>query len=984
MIEDKYILGLAAVGVLLIILLYIRNKKINNILDTAADYVFYFLDNIYKEQFYTIRSGELKRLHSSNHNVVANNVSRWYLTSGQKELLSRLDDFYTQAVKVSEQLYPLLNEDHYFAHSELESILKKEENIKKEAESFKRSRFLKYAKQNYKTIYENYIQKVFSTNYEAIRNIHNQQFVEKEMRLHRQFFDTILEYPLDSQQRESIVKLEDNCLVVSSAGSGKTSTSLAKVKYLLDKRKVNADEILVLSYNRKTALEFGRKLKDLGILDVTCKTFHSLARSIVGTVDDQAPDIADEKLYDICYRNLIKDDKKFKESVTTFYSEVASLIKPEHSYATSEEYYKDRSLYGSMSPYPDMDGSSIYTRSEEERKICIWLSEHNVKFRYEESYENNLSTKEYRQYKPDFSIYYIDNNGEEHRLYLEHFGIDKNNRVPLWFATIPNDPQSYTEANNRYNNEISWKRNTHQRYGTILLETTSAQFHNGTIYKSLEAQLRNFGVPMRKLTAEEKYALMIAASNSLEESIVKLCASFINLMKSNRKTFDSILDDIKKSKVPQDFYNRCEYLALRIIKPLYDEYEATMHKNEQVDYVDLILTASDYLNSGRYPRKYSYILVDEFQDISIDRFNLLQALRKQSPLTKMYCVGDDWQSIYRFSGSDVNLFTNFEDFFGYTERCKIETTYRFGNPTVQDSSLFILKNPVQVEKKVRPYSTKIRTEVEFLPYTDDDDHLKSIKEIVEKIPTEESILFIARYNKEAEIFTKRSNANPKEKRITVNVCGRNIPFMSVHAAKGLEADHVILINCSQDKGGFPSRVSDDPILGYVLSTIDNYEYSEERRLFYVAVTRAKKHTYVLYRGSMPSNFVTEMAGDSTEVFKCPKCQKCDIVYKEENTAKNGSRYRNYRCSNSIAGCDFFWRVFFDSEDEILMQYRRDFSDCFTAGTVRKVPVDQIPNKNGQQNFQGILLPPLFPTQPVAMPSKLHKQERQECNDELPF
>ncbi len=130
----------------------------------------------------------------------------------------------------------------------------------------------------------------------------------------------MLNYPLDPQQRESIVRLEDNCLVISSAGSGKTSTSIAKVKYLLDKQKLKKEEILVLSYNHKTAEEFQERLDIPGL---TCKTFHALALSIIGEVEKKKPDICDETLLLTCYYYLIKRIPAYKAKINKFVSEVS-------------------------------------------------------------------------------------------------------------------------------------------------------------------------------------------------------------------------------------------------------------------------------------------------------------------------------------------------------------------------------------------------------------------------------------------------------------------------------------------------------------------------------------------------------------------------------------------------------------------------------------------------------------------------------------
>jgi DNA helicase-4 len=471
-------------------------------------------------------------------------------------------------------------------------------------------------------------------------------------------------------------------------------------------------------------------------------------------------------------------------------------------------------------------------------------------------------------------------------------------------------------------------------------------FQDGTIYSQLEEQLNQAGVQTRELTPDEKYRLLFERNETMEDNIKNLFASFISLMKSNGKTFDSIMKSIKDSNQGSDFNERCRFLMFEVIKPLYDEYEAALKANGQMDFTDLILHAAELCKSQRYKTPYSYILVDEFQDISVDRYEFLKSLRKDWPLTKMYCVGDDWQSIYRFSGSDMSLFNDYSKYFGFTEKCKIETTYRFGNPLIDSSSRFILKNPCQVIKAVKPFFKEglnpttgepalieNSTKLSFIPFERGERnsaYLKKIKEIIAYIPKDESIMLLGRYNNEVRIFPHNCIEQvPNSNRVTVTYADRKMNFMSVHASKGLEADHVIILNCSQDGGGFPSRVSDDPILGYVLSEIDSFEYSEERRLFYVAITRARKHTYVMYNSNMPSVFVTEMLEeDDCDQFICPVCKRGRLKVIKNAVARNGTPYRTYVCSNSIAGCKFSWRVFFENENEVAEMYHNQMDVYF--------------------------------------------------------
>ena len=925
--QIETILAIAAiVAVCLIALKLYTYKKARHLRELGYSFVYYYMKNCGNLQYYKDKDKHIEEAYHRSYEELETKKEKWYLSVSSKWIVQELVNFYKAANLLTVGIEPYFYITHYFAYSECERFKKQASGLEDSMSKIVNIEFRKYIikETGEKEIYDYPKDKKYEHNLESLRQIHNKEFVDKELRDNYHYFDHLLKYPLDEQQRKSIVELEDNCLVISSAGSGKTSTSIAKVKYLLDKQNLSKDEILVLSYNHKTAEEFQERLDIPGL---TCKTFHALALSIIGDVEGKRPDICDETFLITCYYNLIKRIPEYKTAVNKFVSEVSSLTKSQHEYKTAEEYFKDRETYGIMSPYGDMNGGPIFTKSEEERKICIWLSSHDISFLYEQPYPIDTGDKEHRNYKPDFTIYFT-KDGKDYYLFLEHFGIDKNGNVPQWFG---DGSGGFVAANRKYNSDILWKRQLHAQNNTRLLETTSAMFHDGTIYQKLEKQLREAGVPMRLLSEDEKYERLIERNKAAEDSIMDLFKSFINLMKSNGKSFDTIMEDIKKENLGEDFNERSGYLMYEVIKPLYDEYETNLKERKLMDFTDLVLYAADLCNSWRYKSPYSYIIVDEFQDISVDRYKFILSLRKSDPLTKTYCVGDDWQSIYRFSGSDMNLFNHFEDYFGYTKRCKIETTYRFGNPLVEKSSKFILKNPNQVEKTVRPLSDNVTTKLSFVPFTrENGNYLNEIWRIIGSIPKDESIMLIARYNYEVYVFPKDViKQRPNSKRAKVYFAGREMDFMSVHAAKGLEADNVLILNCSQDQGGFPSRMTDDPILGFVLSKIDTFEYSEERRLFYVAITRAKKHTFVLYNDNMPSVFVTEILdGEDNNQMLCPLCKKGRLKKIKDGVSINGNKYRSHLCTNSVAGCHFHWLAFYDDESDILRKYHREMDRYF--------------------------------------------------------
>lgn len=839
--------------------------------------------------------------------------NKWYFNKKRKDTISSFINLYEMMDEFIHEMSKYMGEDHYFAHSEYVSIIEKY-SFKEHVEPFLTESFMDIVNKN---VSESFLKKEdYLKNLECLYEVpqkHNTIFVKDELENQKEYFDTVLKYPLDKQQRTSIVKTEDNCLVISSAGSGKTSTSVAKIKYLVEKKGILPSRILPLTFTKKAAEELSERLQyeEKGL---ACHTFHSLAFSILAETNNERPDVCKANIWLICLYHLAETNNKFKEAINKFLTEHASLTQDEFKYDSAQKYYNDRALYGITAPFLDMDGRMIFTRSEEEKKICTFLSMYDVKFRYEEPYFEDTSNRFKRQYKPDFTIYTP--NGF---IILEHFGIDANSNVPQWFGD--GYKGGWYKANQDYNEGIIWKRDINTHYGVPLLETTSAMFHDGTIFESLTAQLKRYNVPMRKLNEEEMFDKLVKRNERMEKSILQLISTFITLTKSNRKKPIDILDKIKEETKNTLFIQRSEFMINEIFEPMYKEYEQALKNKKQIDYTDLILKATDLCNAGKYKKTFDFILVDEFQDISVDRFEFIQSLRSKKPLTKLYAVGDDWQSIFRFSGSDLSLFNDFEKYFGYTEKCKIESTYRFGNPLIKISSAFIMENPMQVKKEIRAARASVNTEISFCSYDENTmDQFSTLTNIVRQYDSKVSIMFIGRYHSDANFIPSQYvNSRNEEGNITsARIDNRIIPYNTVHSAKGLEADVVILVNCSQEGNGFPSRVSDDPILGYVLSKSETYTFAEERRLFYVAITRAKKHCYILYNEKCPSTFVSELNKDTNSLL-CPMCRNGALrAVKSGVTPYN--KWKLYFCSNYTANCRYKWFVDYSNDNDIIAQY----------------------------------------------------------------
>ena len=719
------------------------------------------------------------------------------------------------------------------------------------------------------------------------KSVNNRHFVENQLSQHAVYFDTVLAYPLDTQQREAIVTLEDNVQVISSAGSGKTMTTVGKVRYLIDIQKVDPSKILLITFTRKAAESLSERL---GEKDLKCRTFHKLALDIISEATGKKPTFVSEDFSVQVYHKLFKENDGFHQAIADYIIRARYKMKSQFEYDSRQEYMQDRLKHGIQAFFNDMDNRPVFCKSDEESQICDFLGARGVKFRYEEKYEYNTVDKDYRQYCPDFSIYVIAEDGSTKRIYLEHFAVNEKGHCPRFFS--PADEKAYLEG-------IQWKRQLHKDKGTILLETSSADFHRGDVFTKLATQLSRQGVVFKRYEPE-------SVSRELakqEESILNMLTAFNFLLKSR---------DASEEKIYRKADNEDRVTLNDIVFPFVEGYRQMEAERHEIDFTDAIIQATQLCNNGHRP-DYDYILVDEFQDISLDRYHFLQSLRRPQPLTKLFCVGDDWQSIYRFAGSDMALFKHFEEYFGYTKKCLMETTYRFGEPAIERSSKFILANPEQAVKQVRAFKDDTETLIDFYSTQDWNSVAETVKAIADTIPADKEIMLLGRYGFDVNVF-KNSDlvVNETKDQTYVRYGNRIMPFLTVHKSKGLESDYIILLNCNGGTMGFPADVSDSPVLRYVLSEPDAYAYSEERRIFYVGITRAKKHTWVLYDMDNPSPFVKEFLGQTffnpngniPAEELCPRCRCGRIKVAKRGKAVNGNPYSVLVCSNRKYGCDY--------------------------------------------------------------------------------
>lgn len=711
----------------------------------------------------------------------------------------------------------------------------------------------------------------------------NTFFISKELELFRKFFDLVENNPLTQEQREAIVTNEDATLVVASAGSGKTSLLVGKVGYLLEKQLAKPEEILLLAFNRQAKEEISNRIESRLGVQCDCHTFHSFGLKVIAEANQRKPSLASfvENSYDYTkfineIANEVLANDRYSDLVSEYFISHSRPYRDQFDFKSLGEYYE----YIRTNRLITLKGESV--KSHEELEIANYLFANGVDYIYEQPYEYETSTAQKRQYKPDFYL-------PKYEIYIEHYALNRNNETPPFI-----DREEYVAS-------VKWKREIHEENETILVESYSYQKREGVLTQSLYESLRKYGVQFTPVEPSELLNCLNQQGYLSEFS--QLCATFLDLFKGKNQGFEAF-----KASLSPDHPDTNRILAFTsLFEDIFNQYECELKNSKEIDFHDMINEAGDLIEAGQCYASYKFVLVDEFQDISMGRARLIQSLQKSIPGIKLLCVGDDWQSIYRFTGSDVTLMTHFAQHFGYTQKLLLTETFRFNDKIEQVASKFIKANPTQIPKTILTKSFSDRPEVVlFMPNKSSGKYLEAIAaEISEEAKYKGTTVLLLGRNNSSEV-----GVNYSALKIAAPNC--EFEFRTVHRAKGYEADYVVILDLRKSRSGFPNEIIDDPIINSLLSVSENFEHPEERRLFYVALTRARRRVYLVADPSRPSAFFTELSkqdycvekrnlGPEYERF-CPVCKTSHIL---ERQGSNGLFYgcENYPlCSYTVNAC----------------------------------------------------------------------------------
>lgn len=383
------------------------------------------------------------------------------------------------------------------------------------------------------------------------------------------------------------------------------------------------------------------------------------------------------------------------------------------------------------------------------------------------------------------------------------------------------------------------------------------QFNEGNALKILQKELHRRNVKFKEINYLNLYK-NIYQNTSYLNNLKKLIETFINLFKSDNydiSYFDKFNKKINKIKNKSEKVR--QKILVNITQNIYSIYQYELKNNRKIDFNDMINMATNIVNKYGIYQKYKYIIIDEYQDTSITKYELIKSIINKTN-AKLMVVGDDWQSIYGFTGCTLDVFLNFDKYYGYTKKVIIENTYRNSQELIDIAGNFIQKNNYQLKKKLK--STKhINNPVQIVGYTNNFN--EKLEEILLKLykDNQRQVMLLGRNNSDLNRLSNNRKFIIKNNCIEyTKVPELKIYFLTVHRSKGLEEENVVLLNADDKIMGFPNKIIDDKILIYVKNIKEYYEYEEERRLFYVALTRTKNKIYILVNEKSESIFIKEL------------------------------------------------------------------------------------------------------------------------------
>jgi len=675
----------------------------------------------------------------------------------------------------------------------------------------------------------------------------------------------------------AIARMDKNLLLKARAGSGKTTTIAYKVFFLINKENVNPDDIMILAFNRKAAREIRERIIDskrFGIRSFkNARTFHSLAYQIVQPKeellfdergDSSDPEFSTKKLteyVDMIFKKLLGPILKFK--LYLFLRQEMTEKSPRTMFASDKDYY----LYIRNLRQTTLRGENVKSRGE--KYIADFLFEHNLKYKYEQ-----IFFWDKKNYRPDFTLFYKD----KPKFIIEHWGMyikRKNSYKNKWLGHI-----FYNFNLKKYFLEIKSKREFWKKKKIPLIETSLDDLEEGrkNFEDILKSKLERFSIKALKLS-EKEIIQKIFTLRSFPR-IIDMFVQFIQKAKKGKLTSDDIHRKIDSSKISFDKKTR---IFLEIANDVYRKYTESLKKYNKIDFDDLLMRATEIIDEKRgrceiiidkeNKKKINisnlkWIMIDEYQDFSKLFYDLIQKIKKYNKDVRLFCVGDDWQAINAFAGSNLDFFVNFKNFIDDSGIAYLLTNYRSRREIIENSNRLMIglgKPSVGIKGggKVEVFnindvkiSLKQNTDGKFI-FRDSEGiirdnsfmqakYLKKCYEIIRN-NVGKSVAILARKHSIyranlGNFFDRLRKCFTKEELREIGDFNSKIKIGTAHSFKGLEADIIIILRACN--GCFPLIHPDNQLFEIFGQTYKDV-LDEERRLFYVAITRPEEKLYIL-------------------------------------------------------------------------------------------------------------------------------------------
>jgi DNA helicase-4 len=660
---------------------------------------------------------------------------------------------------------------------------------------------------------------------------------------------------LNERQREAVISEQKRLLVLAGAGSGKTKTLLQKLVYLIEEKSVSPSSILAITFTKNAANEmidrlimtadqsgtFHTTISDKNISapvkdqerrnytkrfkwieNLTLRTFHSFCYMalrnygvnefdnkfrIIGDEkrdedDDMSKYVAPETAFEVFHKLLIElcEDTNYLLNLKRYVLDY--VVDKLHVEKFRKNLPKDGKYFTTL--------NGIKVRSKSEQYIADWLYRHNLQFEYEPL----LNIKDF-EFNPDFHI-------PAANVYIEH---------------VSNKSYAMRDKEEQF-----------EKGGLLLMKTyeqmtkDSALF-NHTLDTIIRSRVSKNGYSNKSITYREEF-------NNYHEDVkdfLRMVMRITDMIKVESLDLSEI-----KLKSEQDQHERVRDFY-KLALPLVEKYKDYCVNKSYLDFNDMISrTISLFKNHSdileKFKLKYRYILVDEFQDVNNLQVELIKMLLTDD--TQLFCVGDDWQSIYGFRGSNVSYIIEFEKHFTNSSVIKLNLNYRSTENIVGASNEVIKRNKFKVEKEIKA-SKKSEHKIVVYAGNEEEENVnfctQRVRELFEEGLTPDDILFLyRRSNMYRPYFFKFKNENLK------------VQAKTIHAAKGLESKVVFIIGLSEGYGGFPDIWLEDRIFQVIKKANHDQLLEEERRLFYVAITRAKDKLFLITEKGNESSFLKEI------------------------------------------------------------------------------------------------------------------------------